>query len=179
MIFLETKEILAHSISEGLQGLRQAEEEVPPSIESFEPRHDYNVVVRPTKTQISLGIRPVWSESSLSAWRNLGSLATHWAQAKTLIRLGGCPGDQTGWMPRLIWVFAGRTLTLLVLSCRGSIFISSLATTSFVFLFPACTVLTPPTFGCLFCFLIWRHSPLVRRTSKNKKSLTKRMGDPD
>ena len=32
--------------------------------------------VRPAKTQISLGIRPVWSESSLSAWRKLGSLAT-------------------------------------------------------------------------------------------------------
>ena len=28
--------------------------------------------------------------------------------------------DQTGRMPRLIWVFTGRTLTLLVLSCRGS-----------------------------------------------------------
>ena len=37
--------------------------------------------VRPAKTQISLGIRPVWSESSLSAWRKLGSLATHWAQS--------------------------------------------------------------------------------------------------
>ena len=32
--------------------------------------------VRPAKTQISLGFRPVWSESSLSAWRKLGSLAT-------------------------------------------------------------------------------------------------------
>ena len=30
--------------------------------------------VRPAKTQISLGIRPVRSESSLSAWRKLGSL---------------------------------------------------------------------------------------------------------
>ena len=30
--------------------------------------------VRPAKTQISLGIRPVWSESSLSAWRNIGPL---------------------------------------------------------------------------------------------------------
>ena len=29
--------------------------------------------------------------------------------------------DQTGRMPRLIWVFAGRTLILLVLSCRGSL----------------------------------------------------------
>ena len=28
--------------------------------------------------------------------------------------------DQTGRMPRLIWVFTGRTLILLVLSCRGS-----------------------------------------------------------
>ena len=28
--------------------------------------------------------------------------------------------DQTGRMPRLIWVFAGRTLILLVLSCRSS-----------------------------------------------------------
>ena len=28
--------------------------------------------------------------------------------------------DQTGRMPRLIWVIAGRTLTLLVLSCCGS-----------------------------------------------------------
>ena len=28
--------------------------------------------------------------------------------------------DQTGRMPRLIWVFAGRTVNLLVLSCRGS-----------------------------------------------------------
>ena len=37
--------------------------------------------VLPAKTQISLGIRPVWSESSLSAWRNLGSLATHWAHS--------------------------------------------------------------------------------------------------
>ena len=31
--------------------------------------------------------------------------------------------DQTGRMPRLIWVFAGHTLILLVLSCRGSIFL--------------------------------------------------------
>ena len=57
--------------------------------------------VRPAKTQISLGICPVWSESSPSAWRKLGSLATHWAQSKD--------SDQTGRMPRLIWVFAGRT----------------------------------------------------------------------
>ena len=46
-----------------------------------EPRHDKTnkMSVCPAKTQISLGIRLVWSESSLSTWRKLGSLATHWA----------------------------------------------------------------------------------------------------
>ena len=53
------------------------------------------------KIQIGLGILPVWSESSLSAWRKLGSLATHWAHSED--------SDQTGSMPRMIWVFAGRT----------------------------------------------------------------------
>ena len=38
--------------------------------------------VRPVKTRISLGIRPVWPESSVSAWRKLGSLATHWAHSE-------------------------------------------------------------------------------------------------
>ena len=38
--------------------------------------------VRPGKIRISLGIRPVWSESSLSAWKNLGSLATYWVQSE-------------------------------------------------------------------------------------------------
>ena len=51
-------------------------------------------------------------QSSLSTWRKLGSLATHWAHSEV--------SDQTGRMPRLIWVFAGRTVTLLILSCRGS-----------------------------------------------------------
>ena len=51
---------------------------------TFESPHDKtnNVAVHPAKTQISLGIRPVWSESSLSAWRKLGSLATHWAHSE-------------------------------------------------------------------------------------------------
>ena len=57
--------------------------------------------VSPAKTQISLGIRPVWSESSLSAWRKLTSLATHWVHSED--------SDQTGRMPSLIWVFAGHT----------------------------------------------------------------------
>ena len=50
----------------------------------YEPRHDKTnkMTVHPAKTQISLGIRPVWSESSLSAWRKLGSLAIHLVHSK-------------------------------------------------------------------------------------------------
>ena len=53
--------------------------------------------MRPAKTQISLRIRPVWSESLLSAWRSTEPLAYHWAHRKD--------SDQTWRMPRLIWVF--------------------------------------------------------------------------
>ena len=71
--------------------------------------------VRPVMTQISLGIRPVWSETLLSPWRKLRSLANHWAHSEN--------SDQTGQMPRLIWIFAGCTVILLVLlwgSSNGS-----------------------------------------------------------
>ena len=44
--------------------------------------------------QISLNIRPVWSESSLSAWGNIGRSED---------------SDLTRRMPRLIWVVAGHT----------------------------------------------------------------------
>ena len=70
--------------------------------------------VRSAKTQVSLGTRPGWSEPSLSAWRKLGSLASHWAHSKNF--------DHTGRIPRLILVFAGRTAILLVLSWGGSIY---------------------------------------------------------
>ena len=70
------------------------------------------VTVRPAKTQISLGIRPVWSESSLFA---------QWvAKDPSFPHADSEDSDQTGRMPKLIWVFAGRTARLLVLSCRGS-----------------------------------------------------------
>ena len=68
--------------------------------------------VYPAKTQTSLGIRPVWSEFLLSTWRGFGSLATHWVHSED--------SDQTGRMPRLIWVFAGRTVILSLLSWGGS-----------------------------------------------------------
>ena len=44
---------------------------------------------------------PQSDQSSLSAWRKLGSLATHWVHSED--------SDQTGRMPRLIWVFTGHT----------------------------------------------------------------------
>ena len=58
-----------------------------------EPRHDKTnkMSVRPAKTQISLGIRPVWSVFAVrmkKAW----VLRPIERTAKTLIRLGGCPG---------------------------------------------------------------------------------------
>ena len=75
----------------------------------YEPPPDKtnNVALRLAKTQISLGIRPVWSESLL---------CTQWvAKDPSFLHADSEESDQTGQMPRLIWVFAGRTLSLLVL----------------------------------------------------------------
>ena len=83
----------------------------------FEPPHDKTnkMTVRPAKTQISLGIRPILSESSLCAqWVAKGSSFLH-ADSED--------SDQAWRMPMLIWVFAGRTSTLLGLSWGGSFFI--------------------------------------------------------
>ena len=70
---------------------------------TFEPPHDtaYKMKVRPAKTQIILGISPVWSESSLCA---------QWvAKDPMFLYADSEDSDQTGRMPRLMWVFAGRT----------------------------------------------------------------------
>ena len=72
-------------------------------------------IVHPADTQISLGICPVWSESSL---------CTQWlVKDPSFLHAGSLDSDhsdQTGRMPRLIWVFAGRTVILLVLSWGSS-----------------------------------------------------------
>ena len=58
------------------------------------------MTVRAAKTQISLGIRPVWSESSLCAW---------WvSKDPSFLHANSEGSDQTGHMPRLIRIFAGR-----------------------------------------------------------------------
>ena len=57
--------------------------------------------MRPAKTRISLGIRPVWSEASL---------CLQWVAKDTWFLHADSEGsDQTRWVPRLIWVFAGCT----------------------------------------------------------------------
>ena len=63
-------------------------------------------------------LRSTWAsaqsdQSLLSPWKKLRFLATHWVHSKD--------SDQTGQMLRLIWVFAGHTCILLVLTCTGSI----------------------------------------------------------
>ena len=58
-------------------------------------------LVHPAKTQITLGVRPDWSESSLCA---------HWvAKDPMFLHAKSEDSDQTGQMPRLIWVFVGCT----------------------------------------------------------------------
>ena len=64
------------------------------------------------KTLIRLGICPGWSDqSSLSAWRSNGSLATYKGTQLRLIRRGVCPG----WSESSL----GRQVILFVLSCSG------------------------------------------------------------
>ena len=67
------------------------------------PPHDKTnkMTVRSAKTQFSLGIHPVWSESSLCA---------QWvAKDPSFLHADSEDSGQTGRMPSLIWVFAGRT----------------------------------------------------------------------
>ena len=64
-----------------------------------EPPHDKTnkMTCAPSEDSDQMGIRPVWTESSLFEWRNIGSSATN---------LAHCEDSDP---PRLIWVFAGRT----------------------------------------------------------------------
>ena len=83
----------------------------------LESPHDKTnkVTVHPAKTQISLGIRPVWSESSLCAqWvpKDPGFLHAYSKDS-----------DQTGWMPRLICLPWPHIANLLVLSWGGSLYV--------------------------------------------------------
>ena len=63
------------------------------------------------RTQISLGIYPIWSESSLCAFRI--------AKDPWFLHADSKDSYQTGWIPMLIWDFAGHTGHFVVLSCSG------------------------------------------------------------
>ena len=67
-------------------------------IDNIEPPHDKTkkMTFAPSEDRSAQS-----DQSSLSAWRIIGSLGTHKAHSEH--------SDQTGWMPRLIWVFARRT----------------------------------------------------------------------
>ena len=82
----------------------------------FELPHDKTnkMTVHLANIPINLGSSPVWSESSLCA---------QWvAKDQSFPHADSEDSDQTGRMPKLIWVFAGRTVILLVLSQGGSFF---------------------------------------------------------
>ena len=56
-----------------------------------------------------------------SAQSDQFSLCAQWvAKDPSFLHADNEDSDQIGWKPRLIWVFAWRTLALLVLSCHGS-----------------------------------------------------------
>ena len=62
-------------------------------------------------------LRSAWA----SAQSDQSSLCVQWlAKDPSFLPADSEDSDQTGRMPRLIGVFAGRTVILLVLSCRGS-----------------------------------------------------------
>ena len=85
--------------------------ECAPSEDSDQPGHPPSLIT--VFAVVSLGIHPVWSESSLCA---------QWvAEDPSFLHADSKVSDQTERMLRLIWVFAGHTLILLVLSCRGSL----------------------------------------------------------
>ena len=79
----------------------------------YEPRHDKTSKLRCAQRRLrSACASTVWSESLLCA---------QWvAKDPRFLYADSEDSDQTGRMPRLIWVFAWRTAILLVLSCRGS-----------------------------------------------------------
>ena len=61
-------------------------------------------------------LRSAWA----SGWPESSVCAQWVAKDPSFLHADREDSDQTGRMPRLIWAFAGRTATLLVLTCRGS-----------------------------------------------------------
>ena len=65
------------------------------------PKHDYTLIWATSWQNQQVTVRPVWSESSLCA---------QWVpKDPSFLHADSKDSDQTGQMPRLIWVFAGCT----------------------------------------------------------------------
>ena len=82
----------------------------------YHPQYLSRLVTKPTmrlcaklRLRSALGIRPVW-------WVFAVHMKKPWVLSYPL------SAQRRFWSPRRIWVFAGRTLILSVLSCRGSTF---------------------------------------------------------
>ena len=87
--------------------------------------------------QISLGICPVWSASSLCA---------QWvAKDPRFLHADSEDSDQTGQMPRLIWVFAGHTCHFVGFSWGGSIIVNHMSLAD-VFFSHRCFIKSPSCF---------------------------------
>ena len=69
-------------------------------------------------------LRSAWA----SAQSDKSSLCAQWvAKDPSFLHADSEDSDQTGRMPRLIWVFAGHAVILLVLSCRGSFIFTAMS----------------------------------------------------
>ena len=126
-------------------------------------------LVRPAKTHINLGICPVWSGSSLSAWRKFGSLATHWAQTED--------SDQTR-IPRKLFEYEAarasvQTRQMLVQWNKRVIVILTLYIIPWKLLSKAPEKSRSSRFECTV-HIIWRHfifCSLWRHSAKNVMTL--------
>ena len=131
----------------------------------FEPRHDRTnkMTVCSAKTQVSLGMHPGWSESSLCA---------QWV-AKDRRFLQADSEDWSDWADAqadlsLRWA---HTVTLLVLSCRGSFqtgLYLEFATSFLIYMFYLIKS-KRPFYNCCYlrlhsqtCYSVWCHMVLIR-----------------
>ena len=83
----------------------------------YEKKYLCHDMIKPTKWVCAQRrLRSAWA----FATSDESSLCVQWKTKDPRLFHADSDSDQTGPMPRLIWVFAGRTVILLVLSCRSS-----------------------------------------------------------
>ena len=82
---------------------------------SFKPAHNKTNTIACAPSEDRSALASAQSDqSSLSACKTTGPLATYWAHSEI--------SDQTGRVPRLIWVFAGRTCSFVGFVVRWLIY---------------------------------------------------------